>query len=104
MGGVERNRRQGMFSWGRAGAVVSPPMPPPTIRMSFAASISLLDPVARVAEHAHPRRVFARAVGRPGHLDVAEYAFRVPHDDGEAPVSGVESADSLRRASLVVLT
>src|SRR5260221_4253319 len=77
-------------------------MPPPTIRVSFAASISLLDPVACVAEHAHPRRVFARAVGRPGHLDVAEYAFRVRHDDGEAPVGGGEPGDSPRRAARVV--
>src|SRR5258708_19739476 len=77
-------------------------MAPRAKRRSFAAFIRLSDPVARVAEHAHPRRVFARAVGRPGHLDVAEYALRVRHDDGEAPVRSGEAGDALRRAAGVV--
>src|SRR5258708_1424833 len=100
--GADSKTRQGMWFWCKASASVRPPRPPPTTRTSFAAFIRLSDPVARVAEHAHPRRVFARAVGRPGHLDVAEYALRVRHDDGEAPVRSGEAGDALRRAAGVV--
>ena len=48
----------------------------------------------RVAEEAHPGAVLAPAVGVPGHLDRAEDALGVGHDDREAAVGGRDARDA----------
>src|SRR5207237_245718 len=76
-------------------------------RRSFAREVStrwllLYDPAAGVAEHFHPRRIFAEAARSPGVLDAAEAALGVAHDDGEAAGGGREAWAALRVGGRVV--
>src|SRR4051812_48794372 len=59
-------------------------------------SAFLADPAPRVAEHLHPRRVFAEARRAPGVLDAPEAALGVRHEDGEAAIGRSQAGNTLR--------
>src|ERR1700754_399827 len=54
-------------------------------------------PDARIAEHAHPRRILAPVLRVPAHLRRAEHPLRVRHHDRDATVGGRECGQATRR-------
>src|SRR5450830_827633 len=59
---------------------------------------ALVHPHASVAEHAHPRAVFAPLFRAPRVLHGTEHTFRVRHHDSHATVAAGEAGDPARRA------
>src|SRR5262245_5952662 len=69
-----------------------------TTRTNYTLAIWLADPHARVAEHPHPRAVFAPLWRMPRHLHGAEHALGVRHDHGDATIGRRHRCDTVRRA------
>src|SRR5688572_20541385 len=55
-----------------------------TLAAGTVGSVMSAQPRARVAEHAQPRRIFAPLARVPRHLDGAEHALGVRHQDRHA--------------------
>lgn len=56
----------------------------------------LTHPHSRVAEHAHPRAIFAPLIGTPGVLHRTEHPLRVRHHDSEATIVTTQTGDAER--------